>query len=114
MELRLKTLPAKIARLENDDDHSPSESEESNQVGPAGIDEFEASAPVSAHESTTTSVITLHDIETHSTELSYLQNLFSKLIFFLSRETPRYVLEFVIRSFGGQVAWDPTAGEGSP
>eukprot|EP00899_Mesostigma_viride_P011595 jgi/Mesvir1/20436/Mv12333-RA.1 len=37
--------------------------------------------------------------------------LFSGKVFFLARETPREQLMFVIRSFGGQVAWE---GEGSP
>lgn len=37
--------------------------------------------------------------------------LFRGLVFFLSREVPREALSFVIRSCGGEVAWE---GEGSP
>ena len=33
-------------------------------------------------------------------------NLFEGLVFFCNREVPRYSLEFVILSFGGQVLWD--------
>lgn len=43
-----------------------------------------------------------------------LTNLFSDYYFYLSREVTRPTLEFVIRSFGGQVGWDATLGAGSP
>lgn len=39
--------------------------------------------------------------------------LFSNYYFFLSREVTRPMLEFVIRSFGGEVGWDPVLGAGS-
>jgi len=39
-------------------------------------------------------------------EEKQFKNLFSKCIFFLSREVPRDSLEFVIRCFGGRVSWD--------
>lgn len=38
-------------------------------------------------------------------EADKFSKLFDGLYFFLSREVPRYTLEFVIRSFGGQVSW---------
>ncbi|KAG4302647.1 hypothetical protein PCANB_001017 [Pneumocystis canis] len=41
-------------------------------------------------------------------------NIFKHFVFYLSREVPRYSLEFVIRSFGGKVGWDPVLGDGSP
>lgn len=40
--------------------------------------------------------------------------LFSSYFFYLSREVTRPTLEFVIRSFGGQVGWDAVLGAGSP
>ncbi|KAJ2028105.1 mRNA-binding ribosome synthesis protein nop7 [Coemansia sp. S610] len=40
--------------------------------------------------------------------------LFAKQVFYLSREVPRYSLEFVIRAFGGRLGWDQTSGGGSP
>ncbi|QSL66950.1 hypothetical protein MERGE_001337 [Pneumocystis wakefieldiae] len=40
-------------------------------------------------------------------------NIFENFIFYLSREVPRYSLEFVIKSFGGRVGWDPVLGGGS-
>jgi pescadillo protein len=38
------------------------------------------------------------------------KGLFHGLTFWLSRETPRSLLEFVIRAFGGRVGWDERAG----
>ncbi|ORX72918.1 hypothetical protein DL89DRAFT_265090 [Linderina pennispora] len=40
--------------------------------------------------------------------------LFNKQVFFLSREVPRYSLEFVIRAFGGRLGWASSSGGGSP
>jgi len=33
-------------------------------------------------------------------------DLFEGLVFYCSREVPRYSLEFVILAFGGQILWD--------
>ena len=40
--------------------------------------------------------------------------LFTPYFFYLSREVTRPTLEFIIRSFGGQVGWDAVLGAGSP
>jgi pescadillo protein len=40
--------------------------------------------------------------------------LFSKCYFWISREVPRYSVEFVIKSLGGQCGWDVSCGGGSP
>ncbi|KAJ1725028.1 mRNA-binding ribosome synthesis protein nop7 [Coemansia erecta] len=40
--------------------------------------------------------------------------LFGKQVFFLSREVPRYSLEFVVRAFGGRLGWSSSSGGGSP
>lgn len=37
-------------------------------------------------------------------------NLFDGLVFYCSREVPRYSLEFVILALGGQVIWDSAEG----
>ncbi|KAH8120137.1 Pescadillo N-terminus-domain-containing protein [Phellopilus nigrolimitatus] len=40
--------------------------------------------------------------------------LFAAYTFFLSRETPRPLFEFIVRSFGGRLGWPATSGSGSP
>merc|ERR1711939_1098245 len=51
------------------------------------------------------------DVQEHDIDIS---DLFSNYYFYLSREVTRPTLEFVIRSFGGQVGWDDVLGAGSP
>ncbi|WFD05121.1 mRNA-binding ribosome synthesis protein nop7 [Malassezia vespertilionis] len=44
------------------------------------------------------------------------QNLFSRYVFYISRECPRAVVEFILRSFGAHpsnIGWDHVAGAGS-
>jgi pescadillo protein len=45
---------------------------------------------------------------------SLTTSLFSPYSFFLSRETPRPIFEFIIRSFGGRIGWPISSGSGSP
>lgn len=40
-------------------------------------------------------------------------SLFSPFVFFLSRETPRPLFEFIVRSFGGRIGWPASSGAGS-
>ncbi|BGP49499.1 mRNA-binding ribosome synthesis protein nop7 [Rhodotorula kratochvilovae] len=64
--------------------------------------------PAGADESDPTTTVTQPSSLTAST------SLFAPYFFFLSREVTRPTLEFVIRSFGGRVGWDPVLGAGSP
>ncbi|KAG0169264.1 mRNA-binding ribosome synthesis protein [Apophysomyces sp. BC1034] len=75
-----------------------------------GIDEFVSTT----NDEEDNDTVTLRKIQEASNEVSNLQNLFSKCVFYLSRETPRYALEFMIRSCGGQVSWDATVGANPP
>ncbi|CAJ0646401.1 9829_t:CDS:2 [Entrophospora sp. SA101] len=52
--------------------------------------------------------------QTVSAAITELQQLFSKCVFYLSREVPKYSLEFIIKAFGGKVGWDSSMGMGSP
>jgi pescadillo protein len=57
-------------------------------------------------------LLTMRDISVLPSATSPL--LFSSLTIFLARETPRPLLEFVIRAYGGRVGWPATVGAGSP
>ncbi|EMR08640.1 hypothetical protein PNEG_03116 [Pneumocystis murina B123] len=63
----------------------------------------------SLHNNSDDSNKLIQPVTASSTEV----NIFEKFIFYLSREVPRYSLEFVIKSFGGKVGWDPVLGSGS-
>ncbi|TPX39439.1 hypothetical protein SeLEV6574_g07209 [Synchytrium endobioticum] len=47
-------------------------------------------------------------------EDNQLTQLFATAVFYINREVPRSLMEFVIKCFGGSVGWDKTAGAGSP
>jgi len=51
---------------------------------------------------------TLQSISTLPRTLSV--SLFAPYTFFLSRETPRPIFEFIVRSFGGRIGWPPSSG----
>ncbi|KAG8748570.1 mRNA-binding ribosome synthesis protein nop7 [Ceratobasidium sp. 414] len=57
-------------------------------------------------------LLTMRDLSILPSATSPL--LFSHLTIFLARETPRPLLEFVIRAHGGRVGWPATLGAGSP
>lgn len=91
--------PASVIRNNNDQ----GEDEEED----AGKDDF-----VAANGDDET--VTLAKIQEASNATSNLQNLFQGQKFFLSREAPRYALEFMIRSCGGDVSWDASVGVNAP
>ncbi|TPX31273.1 hypothetical protein SmJEL517_g05397 [Synchytrium microbalum] len=53
-------------------------------------------------------------ISQQESQTSKLTHLFADVVFYLNREVPRSLMEFVIKSFGGRVGWDDTAGACSP
>ncbi|GAA95973.1 uncharacterized protein L969DRAFT_53845 [Mixia osmundae IAM 14324] len=59
-------------------------------------------------------MLTLTDAARQQEETEAHASLFSNFVIYISREVTRPVLEFVIRSFSGQVCWDPILGAGSP
>lgn len=75
------------------------------------VDEFKAAGNGAEDDDNT---VTLAKIQAASNATSDLQNLFKNQKFYLSRETPRYALEFMISSCGGQVSWDPSVGLNPP
>ncbi|KAI9317989.1 Pescadillo N-terminus-domain-containing protein [Dichotomocladium elegans] len=78
------------------------------------LDEFKTVGGGDGEEQEDAGAETLRQIQEHSNEVSSLRNLFSNCVFFLSRETPRYALEFMITSCGGRVSWDETVGPNPP
>lgn len=75
------------------------------------VDEFKSTAAAGEEDDST---VTLAKIQAASNATSDLQTLFKNQKFYLSRETPRYALEFMIKSCGGQVSWDPSVGLNPP
>lgn len=70
---------------------------------------------VPQHTSSETQEISLPTLKTISSlPQSIFTNLFSPYTFFLSRETPRSIFEFLVRSFGGRIGWPASSGSGSP
>ncbi|KAI9017114.1 Pescadillo N-terminus-domain-containing protein [Gaertneriomyces semiglobifer] len=112
-EKRLATLGDKIAEINDDmeDDEADAEIADAGVEDDAVTDLPEPSvAPTTMEETVPTlqSYLALH------TDLTAFQNIFKGCVFYLSREVPRYSLEFVLKAFGAQVGWDATSGSGSP
>lgn len=61
-----------------------------------------------------TTLPTLKSIIESTSSSSIASKLFAPYSFYLSRETPRSLMEFVIRAFGGRVGWPSSSGSGSP
>ncbi|CAG8453632.1 1007_t:CDS:2 [Paraglomus occultum] len=101
-EERLKTLPEKLQKIQNDDTPSLP------PTLPSEVPEEDFADPTSS-----TPQITYLSLSNSLSSLATFQNIFSSLKFYLSREVPRYSLEFVIKSFGGEVGWDSSVGAGS-
>ncbi|KAI8976015.1 Pescadillo N-terminus-domain-containing protein [Pilobolus umbonatus] len=105
------TYPPKIDETGgfNLDEAMPGKKAEDEEDVNDSIDEFKS---VDTTEEDTS--VTYAKIQQVSNETHDLQTLFKNQKFFLSRETPRYALEFMIRSCGGQVSWDSSVGVNAP
>ncbi|KAI1318238.1 mRNA-binding ribosome synthesis protein nop7 [Mortierella claussenii] len=113
-EQRLKSLSSKIAHIQESstDETMNGSTTSNNTMSEDTLDEFPT--PLPNLDGTSSSTVTFSDIQRASQHLSHFQSLFSNCYIFLSREVPRYSLEFVLRACGGQVGWDAVLGEGSP
>lgn len=94
-----EVIPAVANKTEDDEENTTT------------VDEFKSTAAGNEEDGTT---VTLAKIQAASNATSDLQNLFKNQKFYLSRETPRYALEFMITSCGGQVSWDASVGLNPP
>ncbi len=101
---RIKTLDEKISTLENHESEN-SEEEESEKEDEMDVDDIPLPIvePLTEEEKVVNMNVNFSG-----------KRLFSDCVFWLSREVPRYSLEFVIKAFGGQCGWDSSVGCGSP
>lgn len=91
------------------DDALPVVEEETS--GTSADDEF-VLQPSKTNPEEAASLPTLQTIS--SLPESTASKLFAPYTFFLSREVPRPLFEFIARSFGGRVGWPASSGSGSP
>lgn len=108
-EKRIESLQNKLADIANKDSNF-NENRELVADGEMEMDNEKDSIPEPIEIQSTEEEI-VPDIKSLANQTDNL--LFSNCVFYLSREVPRYALEFVIKSFGGKVGWDSTLGEGS-
>ncbi|KAL7746369.1 mRNA-binding ribosome synthesis protein nop7 [Sorochytrium milnesiophthora] len=114
---RIKSLTSKLAALGAQESAASADSKEEGDVAdeeqqPAAAEgeEFVSTAPVDEAEN----IVPLPTYHSLASNITTLQSLFASLTFFLCREVPKSSMEFLIRSFGGNVGWDPVTGGGSP
>ncbi|KAF9560297.1 mRNA-binding ribosome synthesis protein nop7 [Mortierella alpina] len=112
-EKRLKSLSSKIAHIQETSTNGEEIANDNNDnTNEDVLDEFPT--PLPNMDGTSSGTVTFTDIQRASQHLSQFQSLFSNSVVFLSREVPRYSLEFVLRALGAQVGWDAVLGDGSP
>ncbi|RXW24755.1 hypothetical protein EST38_g1054 [Candolleomyces aberdarensis] len=75
-------------------------------------EEEETFVPQASHSQVASDLPTLQSL--NSLPVSTSSNVFAPYTFWLSREVPRPIFEFIIRSFGGRVGWPQSSGSGSP
>lgn len=98
---------AAMPDVEQEEEETPAEvsattEEEDEEQATEGIDKFEPTAP---------DADILPQPQASSAEIA---SLFSPFTFFLSRETPRAPLEFILKAFGcKRVGWDGILGDGA-
>ncbi|KAJ1560960.1 mRNA-binding ribosome synthesis protein nop7, partial [Nowakowskiella sp. JEL0078] len=109
MEKRLLLLKDKLAAIVEHDANESAKDQATNLSNSIVFEKFskdEAATKIN-------DVATLDEMFA-TKESTQRQNLFSRCVFWLSREVPRWSLEFVIRSCGGVCGWDISSGVGSP
>jgi len=96
IQKRIDSLSTTINEIQEESDESSEDSSDSESAEneDQGMDDF-------------------GDLETKKLkrEQDIYSDLFKGCVFWLSREVPKYSLEFIIKSFGGRVAWE---GDSSP
>jgi len=75
-------------------------------------EEEEAFVAQASHSAIASDLPTLQTLA--SLPVSSASKLFAPYTFWISREVPRSIFEFLLRSFGGRVGWPASSGSGSP
>lgn len=103
-----KLLQAKIAAItEGEEEDTPMAEDK-----PEDVDAFDTFKPIKTDSAV--DVLPQPQISHNGTGDVDPSNLFSPFTFYLSRETPREPIEFLLRSFGcKRIGWDLVLGEGS-
>ncbi|WFD18068.1 mRNA-binding ribosome synthesis protein nop7 [Malassezia caprae] len=120
-KLSARDVKRQIARLtETETDEAMPELDTTAAEEPADDDNdtfvAQTSKRTSAEEDAGADVLTtLGDLQQQASE-NPVPTLFTRYVFYISREVPRAVFEFILRSFGAlpeHIGWDPVAGAGS-
>ncbi|KAK6538736.1 mRNA-binding ribosome synthesis protein nop7 [Orbilia ellipsospora] len=109
---QLETLGEKIKEIEEKgEEETPTaiSATEGEETVNEGLDKFTA---IPSKDGTATDI--LQQPNADAGEGGKMANMFSEFTIYLSRETPREPLEFLLRSFGcKRIGWDAVLGEGS-
>lgn len=109
---QMATLESKIASL-NQEDQGDDKPEDAAEDVSAETDKLDTFVPAVAKD-TTVDILQQPGANTNGQVGSDPSQLFAKHTFYLSRETPRQPLEFILRSFGcKRMGWDAVLGDGS-
>lgn len=113
----VKRQIAKLAHSEEaEDDDDEAQPKEAGAEGNEPEEEEEADDAFVPTGDASDTLVTFGELQRSSADDSSVPTLFSRYVFYISRECPRSVLEFVLRSFGASptnIGWDPVAGAGS-
>ncbi|KIO21581.1 hypothetical protein M407DRAFT_80240 [Tulasnella calospora MUT 4182] len=113
--LTSKQVQKTIAAMEVEDEEEEGEASAPLDDALPSTEEFiPQPSKTSATDPSSSNLITLHALANLPTSTSRSTKIFEPYVFFISRESPRHILEFVVKSFGGVVGWPITCGSGSP
>ncbi|KAJ7785993.1 Pescadillo N-terminus-domain-containing protein [Mycena metata] len=102
----IKTMTGADSEINGDVDMQTAES------NPMEVDEEFVPQQSTSDPQSTSSLTTLKALTALPQSLT--TSLFSPYTLYLSRETPRSIFEFIVRSFGGRIGWPASSGSGSP
>jgi pescadillo protein len=105
-----KLLQDKIAAITEGEDEEIVDAPE--KVSVEAIDGFDTFKPINSHSAV--DILPQPQIANNTTGNVDPSNLFAPYTFYLSRETPREPIEFLLRSFGcKRIGWDAVLGDGA-